>query len=233
VRQSAPALVQRPQRVQHAHAHLRARRARQAPRRPPSRACREGRTAQVVEREKRCGSLALRSSARVNPTRCARQATVSHVAAPGARPGAHLHGYELVILLVAASVRAAAVQLAHHRQPLQPLQRLHAAQSARAMGRVRGRGEARALSSEAITTRSCWFRSILTATWRGERQPRASAPWQPVLVAQRRAPARVCPHFRQGRPADAPLSALPARTAARRARASEKEPSPMSGPVIR
>ena len=79
----------------------------------------------------------------------------------------HLHRDELVVL-VAAAVRAIAVQLAHKRQALQPLQRLRAPQ-ARPSSCNTGESSlclARTFSSVAITTRSPWFFSILTATWR-------------------------------------------------------------------
>jgi hypothetical protein len=98
------------------------------------------RTALVVSHVNRWGSRAFRSSASVGPTRCAQHAgvCVSHAhclnkSGPLAEPMhhvaltagfKHLHCNELVLLLVAALVTAAALQLAHKRHGLQVLQRL-------------------------------------------------------------------------------------------------------------
>ena len=140
-------------------------------------------------------------------------------------------------------MRAVAVQLAHKRQALQPLQRLRATYarlSSCSAGESSVRLLARTFSSVAITTRSPWFFSILTATWRAAARDGAAqhAAVQPDCCE--RVSRRTCCFVSASSAGYTCTAAAPrvspgdaARGRAGVVRASAKEPSPSRGPVIR
>jgi hypothetical protein len=127
---TAPSAVQCLQRVQHMHPHLTETCSAVASVcAMKDRGATAQRTARVVSHVKRLLSRALRSSASVDPTRCGDSMPVSATAIRGMRSGvkpAHLHRNEEVVRFVAALVRAVAEELAHKRDVLQALKRLHA-----------------------------------------------------------------------------------------------------------